>query len=450
MGYRGALASVFAIGGSISACVLNPEFDPVETDSASSTAVTGPVDTDVDPLTPLGDPCPPLGPPDGTIVEVTPDQASELQSILAGVEPGTTVLLQSGTYSMTDGLWLETPNVTIRSATGNPEDVVLDGGGKPEAMFAPRAANIMIAELTVHQAKEHAVHLSGTSTDPAPGFIGYRLIMTDNGGTAFKVNPSEAGQPADDGLLACSHISVSDQARQQFGAECTNIAGFVGIASYGWHVRDNLIEQIWCPTDFAGGAIRFIESSADPLVERNVIRDCVIGITFGVYEDATPRREYDGERCDGGFYDHYGGRIINNMVTATGTGIAASERGLDSGIGLWQVCGSKVFHNTVVSAISTFTSIEYRFSRTRATVVNNVVSHDIVDRDDAGVPVAGNLQQVELSNFVDPLGGDVHLVPGSVAVDAGIMLGDDAVPHDIDGDPRGSGIPDAGADELVP
>jgi hypothetical protein len=182
-------------------------------------------------------------------------------------------------------------------------------------------------------------------------------------------------------------------------------------------------------------------------VVRNVVTDCVNGIILGLYEDAEPRRPYDGERCDGGFYDHYGGEIINNVIAVSGTGIAASEVGLDAGIGLWQVCDTTVAHNTVVSAIGSFSSIEYRFERTQATVVNNLVSDEIRVRQDAGVPVAGNMQMVDLSNFVDPLGGDVHLVPGSAAIDAGVALGADAVLHDIDGDPRDD-RPDVGADEA--
>lgn len=123
------------------------------------------------------------------------------------------------------------------------------------------------------------------------------------------------------------------------------------------------------------------------------------------------------------------------MVVATGTGLAASEVGFDTGIGLWNVCDATVVHNTVVSAVETYDSIEYRFGRTQARVVNNLVTNEILDRDDAGVPVAGNAI-VELSEFVDPLGGDVHLVDGASAIDAGVQLGDDRVLHDSGGDPR--------------
>jgi hypothetical protein len=111
------------------------------------------------------------------------------------------------------------------------------------------------------------------------------------------------------------------------------------------------------------------------------------------------------------------------------------------------VCDVAVVHNTIVSAIGAHSSIEYRFDRTTAKTLNNLVTEDILVRDDAGAPVAGNISGVALNNFVDPLGGDLHLVSGSEAIDAGVNLGEDASPHDIDGDVRAE-APDVGADEV--
>ena len=202
---------------------------------------------------------------------------------------------------------------------------------------------------------------------------------------------------------------------------------------------------MWCETGYGGAGIRFLETSAYSVVEHNVIRDCTQGIILGLWEDGEPRRTYDETPCGDVFFDHLGGVVRNNMVIATGTGIAASEVGFDTGIGLWNVCDATVVHNTVVSAIDTYNSIEYRFPNTQARVVNNLVTNEILDRDDAGVPVAGNLL-ADLNVFVDPLGGDVHLIDGAAAIDAGVQLGDDAVLYDIDGELRDE-RPDIGADE---
>ena len=50
-------------------------------------------------------------------------------------------------------------------------------------------------------------------------------------------------------------------------------------------------------------------------------------------------------------------------------------------------------------------------------------------------------------NLEDAAGGDLHLVQGAPAVDAGVDLGAHAVDDDLDGDERTDGAPDVGADE---
>jgi len=430
----------------VAACEINPLFDP------DATVEEGPGEgggeaggPEAEPGVPLPDPCPPLSEPTGEIITVGPEQAADLPGIVGSAPAGSTVVLTPGTYPLDRGLYFNAPDVTLRSSTGRPEDVVLDAQRVAGVVAFVQRPRTTLAEVTLQRPLEHLVHVSGSESGHANGVIGYRLRLIDPGASSFKVNPTAEGQPADDGIFACSSIELTDQGRTELGDACDSVAGFVGIGTFGWLVRDNTIEGLWCETGYAGSAIRFFETSANNTIERNVVHDCASGIMLGLYEDFEPRREYASMPCGSGYFDHVGGVVRNNMVTAAGTGIAASETGFDTGIGLWNVCDATVVHNTVASAIETFNSIEYRFSRTQAQVVNNLVTHEILDRDDAGVPVAGNAI-VDLNEFVDPLGGDLHLVSGSSAIDAGIQLGDDTVLHDIDGDPRDD-RPDIGADE---
>ena len=69
-----------------------------------------------------------------------------------------------------------------------------------------------------------------------------------------------------------------------------------------------------------------------------------------------------------------------------------------------------------------------------------------VDRGGAGTIVHNN-DRVGKPQFVDPLGGNYHLSPGSFAVDAGVNT---VISTDIDGElrPQGTGS-DLGADELL-
>lgn len=436
-------------------CELNPAFDPNATDAIFDSTTTGGTGgeaddgigvTGADPDQPLGNVCPPLPPPEGDTITVRPEDVDALGGIIRAAPAGTTFLFEPGTYAMTDGLWIDNPGVTLRSSTGDPASVVLDGQRTVDTMISPVAPNITIAEMTLQRPVAHAIHTSGQPGVVVTGVIGYRLRIFDAGFSAFKMNPTFSDEPSDDGVLACSTIALTDAGRQELGDACPAASGVTGYGAVGWTVRDNDISGFWCPTGYAGPAVFFGETSADNRIERNVIRDSVVGIQLGVHEDAEPFRPLDELPCTDGYYGHYGGLVRDNMISATGTGIAASDVGFDTGIALWQVCDASVVHNTVVSAIGAHSSIEYRFDRTTAKILNNLVTDDILIRDDAGAPVVGNISGVGLNEFVDPLAGDLHLVAGSEAIDAGVNLGEDASPHDIDGDPRGD-APDVGADE---
>ncbi len=50
-------------------------------------------------------PCPPLGEPEGNIIEVEPGQAAGLQDILAAAPAGSTVLFEDGTYNVNGDIW---------------------------------------------------------------------------------------------------------------------------------------------------------------------------------------------------------------------------------------------------------------------------------------------------------------------------------------------------------
>ncbi len=443
-------------------CVINPLFD-TETEDTSADSPTATTDsgssdpeTDVDSdsaATSTGDdspaplePCTPLmAPPEDAIV-VGPGDVESLPGLVSAAAEGTTFVLEPGTYVLPSSLYVQTPGVTIRSSTGNPRDVVLDGRDQIEAVVSVRAPDVTVAELTITNPGDHHVMVSG-DTVPADRMVAYRLRLLNPSLSAFKVNPNGEGVPADDGSFACSEIQLDNDRRTELASACGSVSGFAGFEAYGWEVRDNLIEGIWCKAGFAGSAISFNSSSAYTTIERNVIRDCVQGIVVGLYENYEPRRQVDPAPCGSDVYfDHLGGLIRNNVVAAVGQGIATSETGLDTGLGMWNVCDTVAVHNTIVSLVDTFSSIEYRFANTQARVLNNLVTHEIRDRDGAGVPFAGNAL-VGPEQFVDPSHGDVHLIPGSSAVDAGVQLGEDAAVFDIDGQPRDAS-PDIGADEL--
>jgi hypothetical protein len=176
-------------------------------------------------------------------------------------------------------------------------------------------------------------------------------------------------------------------------------------------------------------------------VERNTIVDCARGIGFGLGDKTDWARRY-GDQPGAAYVGHYGGLIRNNVVVA-------SRPGMDTGIGLEQARGARVYHNTVYAgprATGYFSSIDYRFPSTTVDIVNNLVTK-ITVRDGARARRGRNIESVTAGWFRNPARFDFHLRRSARgAIDRGVPVG--AAGLDIDGAPHGVGAPDLGADEA--
>ena len=102
---------------------------------------------DVAPVLKLARKAPPLAKPTGAVIRVS--DVAALRKAVAGAAPGTTILLADGVYHL-DELLVTQHNLTIRSAGGDREKVILDGEGKFTKIVRVRGAkNLTIADLTV-------------------------------------------------------------------------------------------------------------------------------------------------------------------------------------------------------------------------------------------------------------------------------------------------------------
>jgi hypothetical protein len=132
--------------------------------------------------------------------------------------------------------------------------------------------------------------------------------------------------------------------------------------------------------------VHFWTGSRDTLVERNTIVDCARGIGFGLGERTDWARRYP-DQAGQGYVGHYGGLIRNNLVVAT-------RPGMDTGIGLEQASGARVYHNTVYAgpgATGYFSSLDYRFPNTFADLRNNLVTR-ITARNGATAQLARHVE----------------------------------------------------------
>jgi hypothetical protein len=375
-------------------------------------------------------PCPPLPAPTGTVIEVQPAQVGDLPAIVAGAAAGTTILLDDGTYDLNGSfLHVTTPGLTLRSASGDREAVVLDGSYVSGELISIQASNTTVADLTLTRAYFHPIHVSGPGV-PISGVLIHNVHIIDPGEQAVKVNPVGEGT-VDDSTLRCSHIELTDAGRTHIRNNCYT-GGLDAHRATGWRVWRNRVEGFWCEEGLSEHGIHLWRASADTVVEENVILDCARGIGFGL-----------GSGADG----HSGGVIRNNFVAAADGDLFASEYGFDAGIALWGAEGAAVYHNTVASTQSPFSSIEWRFISTSVALANNLTTGPIRDRGGSAV-LTTNLESVSTDLFSDVVSGDLHLVGAeSSPVDAGTALAAGACAGDLDGQGRDAS-PDVGADEF--
>lgn len=399
--------------------------------------------------TPGATACAPLPASTGATITVTPAQASELPRIVRDAAEGTTILLEDGTYRMSGDeasrrVQVRTRGITIRSASGDPGAVIIDGEYATAEMITIHASDVTLAEITITHAVDHCVHV--TPPDGGPDVTGvrlYRVRILDCGEQFVKVNPPGARDAwADEGVVECSYFEMTDAGRphvERTPGGCYT-GGIDAHAARGWVVRQNEFVGIYCAGEgLAEHAVHFWVGSRDTLVERNVIRDCARGMGLGLVESGATR-DYPDDPYPGLFVGHFGGLVRNNVIVAT-------IPYYDTGIELAQARDVVVLHNSIVetdSATGRFSSIDARFASTAATIRNNLVRRLTV-RDGASTTSDHNLEMVPLAYFADAAGGDAHLVASAAdAIDQGVE--DAAAGLDIDGEPHGA-APDLGADE---
>jgi hypothetical protein len=392
--------------------------------------------------------CPALPAPGGDIISVS--SVSELVTAVNNLAPGTTLLIADGVYHLHGAyLWIDTPNVTLRSASGDREAAILDGDYETSEIVTIAASGVTVADLSLRRAYTHPIHIVSTDSGDTQNSLIYNVHILDPREQAIKINPHAARiYYPDNGVIACSHIEMSDTGRTHVSGCYTG--GVDAHEAQGWIIRDNYIEGFWCQSGLSEHAIHMWRGSRDTLVERNILRDNARGIGFGLDESGAGRT-YADDPCPSaaGYVDHYGGVVRNNFVFASRGELFASQYGFDCGICLWQACGAAVLHNSVASTQAPFSSIEWRYENTNVDIANNLLTHNLRDRGGTA-RLASNLQYQPLTIFVDGATGNLHLASSAAqAIDQGAALAAGACDQDIDGDwrPWASGY-DIGADEF--
>ena len=377
---------------------------------------------------------PPPGLPDLGSITVAVSTEPALQEAVQSLSSGTTILIQPGTYRLSRTLYVkgQLSNVSIRGATANRDDVVLVGSGMgSSADGAVRFAiwtgesvdGVTIANLTIRDVAEHAIILNPTTERPHI----YNVRLLDVGAQFIKGNPDAAGNGVHNGVLEYSAIEYTTTSRDYY----TNGIDIHG--GWNWVIRRNVFRNITAPPgQLAGPAVLMWNRAGNTLTDGNLFLNCARAIAYGLIDR-------------GGFDDHAGGIIRNNVIFR-----AASQPG-DTGIHVADSPDTQILNNTILLSGTYPAPIEYRYpGAARLLLINNLLDGRIAPRDGATATVRNNLTSAAAGWFVDGRAGDLHLAPSAAAaIDAGLMVID--VPDDIDGRPRPLGAAyDVGADEFEP
>jgi len=366
---------------------------------------------------------PPLPPPTGNVVHVSTPWG--LASAVANLTPGTTIMLADGIYDMgtySHALWIDTPNVAIRGASGNRDAVVLIGNGMNVStggatfLIHIAASDVLIADLTLKDVYYHLVQIHGEYNAQRPHL--YNLRLVDSGEQFVKVT-----RGSHDGIIEYCEFEFTTTARWYY------THGIDVLGGERWIVRDNTFRNIRGPDGvLTGGAILFWHQSKDTIVERNEFYECDFGVAFGNPSGDQP-------------YDHERGIIRNNFFFRQG------DFG-DVAITLNYAKDFKVYNNTCIINGTFPWVIDYRFSSTSGEFRYNITDGTILARNGATATLVGNLTNAQPSWFVDFSSGDLHLAPtASPCIDQAAPLADVPDDYDTDGRPVGA-APDIGADEY--
>ncbi len=412
----------------------------------------------------------------GKVINVAPASSSDqvvvdgntttLRQVIIDADSGDLILLANGIYTFTEsngsnytGLYFTKPNLTMRSASGDPNSVIIDSEykdlGPSASTIVVSASDIILANFTVKRSIYHLIHFSGAGDDS----IVHNVKMEDGGQQFMKA--SIGGDNTIDGVqVSCSEFIMTETGRDNIWGY-TNQDGSVvpcytgGIDTHkssNWQIHDNFYEGIYCNADgvlrpahgkkttpnYTGGlaehAIHMWDSpqGTSHFIERNRIKNCARGIGIGFNVDV------------------YGTWIVNNMIFSEHAG--GSEH--DIGISVMRAHDIRVLNNTVFySSPSAYgDAIEYRYAVTTDTEIrNNLTNQDIQARNgaEAGTVLSNNVDNAQADWFVDPVNGDLHLTNCNISEVAGQALTITGLDDDIDGDQR-NGTSDIGADQCQP
>src|SRR5204862_8250693 len=176
----------------------------------------------------------------------------QLQSALANLQNGDTVLLANGTYYLTSSLYVNgRNNVTIRGAAGS-TNVVLAGRGMDSTNYGnvpfgiwSNSTNTTVAHLTIRDTYDNEIIFNPGAQSPHI----YCVRLLNAGSQFIKSNPSDvnAGLGVDNGVVEYSWFEYTGSPPGDHGSGVGYFNGISAHAAQNWIIRGNLFKNLHNP-----------------------------------------------------------------------------------------------------------------------------------------------------------------------------------------------------------
>jgi len=360
----------------------------------------------------------------------------ELIKTINQAEPGQTILVEDGHYMMPQYVRISADNVTLRSASGQRERVIIDGAESRhrELLGISACSGVTIADLTIQNIQCNGFKINSETN--VQNLKIYNCIIHNiwqrgvKGVKVPKENREEI-RPKNCRIQYCLFYNDRPKRLSDDPADIAKgnyVAGIDVMFAKDWIISDNVFIGIQGRTFEGRGAIFVWHDSQDCVIERNIIIDCDVGLQLG-----NPHRPSDIE--------YHCVRFIatNNFIT----------RAPEAGIVTVYTKDCKLLNNTIHDPESKLQRLlRTVFTNDGLLIANNLLSGPgIRNESESKITFLNNLIKDVTDSFVDPTRGDLHLKSTPIdAVDKGQVLSE--VVEDIDRQQRGA-KPDIGADELV-
>ena len=360
----------------------------------------------------------------------------ELIQALNQAEAGQTILIEDGHYMMPQYVRISADNVTLRSASGQRERVIIDGAESRhrELLGISACSGVTIADLTIQNIQCNGFKINSNTN--VQKLTIYNCIIHNiwqRGIKGVKVPKAnrQAIRPKNCRIQYCLFYNDRPKRLSDDPADIAKgnyVAGIDVMFAKSWIISDNVFVGIQGRTYEGRGAVFIWHDSQDCVIERNIIIDCDVGLQLG-----NPHRPNE--------IQYHCMRFIarNNFIT----------RAPEAGIVTVYTKDCKILNNTIHDPESKLQRLlRIVFTNEGLLIANNLISGPgIRNESESKITFLNNLIKTVSDSFIDPARGNLHLKSTATeAIDKGLARTE--VVEDIDGERR-EAKPDIGADELV-